>query len=138
MVERMYQLVKKRSLRKKVTLLNTYAQSQKTLLDIGAGTGDFLLAAKRKGYEVVGVEPNQNAAQRAAAKGIPLVSDMEFLPKQEYELITLWHVLEHLPNLEEQIQRMQAVLARNGTMIAAVPNFKSYDAPSLQKLLGRL
>ncbi|MEK6152861.1 class I SAM-dependent methyltransferase [Flavobacteriaceae bacterium 3-367] len=127
-VDRIYQQIKKRSLRKKVKLLDTYVQSKKSLLDIGAGTGDFLLAAKRGNYEVSGVEPNQKAAQLAAAKGLTLVPELRLLPKQEYELITLWHVLEHLPNLEEQIVQMKKVLAQNGTLIVAVPNFKSYDA----------
>ncbi|WP_430964904.1 class I SAM-dependent methyltransferase [Spongiimicrobium sp. 2-473A-2-J] len=127
-VDRIYQQIKKRSLRKKVKLLDTYVQSKKSLLDIGAGTGDFLLAAKRGNYEVFGVEPNQKAAQLAAAKGLTLAPELRLLPKQEYELITLWHVLEHLPNLEEQIVQMKKVLAQNGTLIVAVPNFKSYDA----------
>ena len=127
-VDRIYQQVKKRSLRRKIRLLDTYAQSKKTLLDIGAGTGDFLLAAKRRNYEVAGVEPNQKAAQLAAGKGLTLVPELRLLPEQEYELITLWHVLEHLPNLEEQIVQMKKVLAQNGTLIVAVPNFKSYDA----------
>ncbi len=127
-VDRIYQQIKKRSLRKKVKLLDTYTQSKKSLLDIGAGTGDFLLAAKRGNYEVSGVEPNQKAVQLAAAKGLTLVPELHLLPKQEYELITLWHVLEHLPNLDEQIVQMKKVLAQNGTLIVAVPNFKSYDA----------
>lgn len=128
LVEQLYQTVKRRSLRKKVRLLETYVGNQRTLLDVGAGTGDFLLAAKRQNYEVAGIEPNQKAVRRAETKGINLVSDITSLPKQTYGTITLWHVLEHLPHLDEQIGRMKAVLAEDGTMIIAVPNFKSYDA----------
>ncbi len=126
--DRIYQTVKKYNLGKKLRLAKRYAGSSKKLLDVGAGTGDFLLTAKKKGWEVFGVEPNSQAAERATQKGIKLQPSLEALSKEQYQIITLWHVLEHMPNLETQIQKLKTLLAEDGTLIIAVPNFKSFDA----------
>jgi predicted SAM-dependent methyltransferase len=59
------------------------------------------------------------------------VFDIEQLLKfnsQSFDVITLWHVLEHLPNLENQLSTFKRLLKSNGTLIIAVPNYKSYDA----------
>ena len=59
------------------------------------------------------------------------VFDTDQLSKFEnesFDIITLWHVLEHLPNLEEHISIFKNLLKPNGTLIIAVPNYKSYDA----------
>ena len=109
-------------------LINGYALGPKTLLDVGAGTGDFLLAARKNGWGVDGVEPNQDARLRSREKKMELLRDMDELPKKEFQVITLWHVLEHLPDLEQQIARLRWHLEDKGTLIIAVPNFKSYDA----------
>lgn len=126
--DKIYQRVKSLSLWMKVRLINQYARDTKSLLDVGAGTGDFLLSAKRNGWSVKGVEPNQDARLRSREKKMELERDMESLPRTKFQVITLWHVLEHLPDLENQIQKLVWHLEDNGTLIIAVPNFKSYDA----------
>jgi len=128
LIDKIYQKVKTYSLGKKVNLINKYILENKTLLDVGAGTGDFLITAKNKGWTVNGVEPSTNANELALEKGLKLYSDLNNLPETNYDVITLWHVLEHLPNLEEQIKKLKTLLNKNGTLIIAVPNFKSYDA----------
>jgi 2-polyprenyl-3-methyl-5-hydroxy-6-metoxy-1,4-benzoquinol methylase len=131
--DKIYQRVKSFSLWMKTRLINGYADGNKTLLDIGAGTGDFLLAARNKGWSVQGVEPNQDARLRSRKKRMELFQDMESLPKREFQVITLWHVLEHLPDLENQIGKLRWHLEDGGTLIVAVPNFKSYDAQHYQE-----
>jgi 2-polyprenyl-3-methyl-5-hydroxy-6-metoxy-1,4-benzoquinol methylase len=74
------------------------------------------------------VEPNYDAKMRAQEKGINLNSNIDLLSENKYDVITLWHVLEHLPNLEEQIEKIIALLNENGVLIIAVPNFNSFDA----------
>lgn len=128
LADKMYQAVKRFSLFQKVKLISRYANGTKTLLDFGAGTGDFLWSAKEKGWSVYGVEPNWGARRKASEKGVDLVPEIPLDHHQKYQLITLWHVLEHLPNLEEQIGRLVALLEEGGTLIVAVPNFKSFDA----------
>lgn len=126
--DKIYQAVKKFSLGKKVNLINGYAKTEKTLLDVGAGTGDFLITALNKNWNVDGVEPNHDAQIKAGEKGIEVFSDLDAVSNKKYQVITLWHVLEHLLNLETQIAKLVSLLDDNGTLIIAVPNFKSYDA----------
>jgi len=131
--DKIYQTVKKYSLWKKVRLIQKYRTGEKTLLDVGAGTGDFLLAAKDKDWDIEGIEPNQDAKIRAQEKGIELFASLDLLSNNKYDIITLWHVLEHLPNLEEQIKKLVTLLNEKGTLIIAVPNFNSYDAKYYKK-----
>ena len=132
-LEHLYHSIKNYSLNKKCALAKNYAGEHKSLLDIGAGTGDFLLKAKNKGWEVKGIEPNSLARSKALEKGLELHKDMEGCKDQKFELVTLWHVLEHLPDLETQIANIVSVIPKNGTLIIAVPNFKSYDARYYKK-----
>ena len=126
-----YHLVRKISLKQKLKLVNSFASTNKSLLDIGCGTGDFLKEAKNNHWNVFGVEPNMQARNIANIKTNNSVFNTEQLSKfepQSFNVITLWHVLEHLPNLEEQVQTFKKLLKPNGTLIIAVPNYKSYDA----------
>ncbi|SFU27208.1 Methyltransferase domain-containing protein [Pustulibacterium marinum] len=126
--EKMYHVVKSYSLNKKVKLIDSFKTEKKTLLDIGAGTGDFLMQAKTKGWEVTGIEPNENAIANATKKGITLHTSLDKIANEKFNVITLWHVLEHLPNLENQIEQISSLLKPNGVLVIAVPNYKSYDA----------
>ncbi|MDC6365162.1 MULTISPECIES: class I SAM-dependent methyltransferase [Flavobacteriaceae] len=126
--DKLYHLVKGFNLKNKTQISTNQLDTPKSLLDIGAGTGDFLLHAKRKGLQIKGVEPNKKARELALNKGIELESDIDSLSNAKYDVITLWHVLEHLPNLEGQIEKMVSLLQPNGVLIVAVPNFKSFDA----------
>ena len=127
-VDKAYQIIKKYSLGRKVALITAQAKKHKTLLDVGAGTGDFLIAAEKDGWTTKGVEPNCDARMRAAEKGVDLLPGLESLPGEKYSVVTLWHVLEHLPDLENQILKIIWHLEEEGSLIIAVPNFKSKDA----------
>jgi 2-polyprenyl-3-methyl-5-hydroxy-6-metoxy-1,4-benzoquinol methylase len=127
-IDKIYQIIKRYSIRKKEKLISNYTAKSKTLLDVGAGTGDFMLTAKKQNWQVDGIEPNYDARMRALDKGIGLMDRMEALPRKKYNVITLWHVLEHLPDLENQIIKLVWHLEEKGTLFIAVPNFKSYDA----------
>lgn len=125
--DKIYQMVKRFMLKKKLRLLTKQNKREKSLLDIGAGTGDFLALAKENNWQINGVEPNQKARSLAKEKGVFLNNSLEDV-KSKFAVITLWHVLEHLPNLEEQIENIKKLLQDDGSLIVAVPNFKSYDA----------
>ncbi len=128
LVDKIYQFVKRLTLLQKVKLVDRYVQDDKSILDIGAGTGDFLFAAAQKGWTISGVEPNAEARERALQKAVALSSDLESVMHRKYKVITLWHVLEHLPDLENQILKMISLLEERGALVIAVPNFNSYDA----------
>ena len=131
LLEKVYHVVRNISLNRKLKLINSFTSEDKNLLDVGCGTGDFLQIAQQNDWIVFGVEPNNEARQIANSKTNNSVSDIEQLlefPKQSFDVITLWHVLEHLPNLEEQVSILKSLLRENGRLIIAVPNYKSYDA----------
>ena len=124
----LYQLVKTWSLKKKVSLIEKQNKGVGTLLDVGAGTGDFLVAAKSNNWKVFGMEPNYSARGLAKEKGVTLETDLNAFKSQQFDVITLWHVLEHIPNLDEVVDQLSNLIKTGGTLIIAVPNFKSYDA----------
>ncbi|MEM7379671.1 MAG: class I SAM-dependent methyltransferase [Bacteroidota bacterium] len=128
LVDRLYQTVKKYNLKRKVGLMNSRVQESKSLLDYGAGTGDFLLAAQNAGWEVSGIEPNSRARKNAEQKGIELHQDLSAVSDKSFEVITLWHVLEHLPDLQKAISEIKSLLSDDGFLIVAVPNFRALDA----------
>ena len=128
LISSLYQLVKKWSLQKKAKLILQQHGEVGSLLDVGAGTGDFLKVAKEKGWQVHGMEPNKNAANLALEKGIDLKASLNDFEGKQFDVVTLWHVLEHIPDLEETILKLAALVKPQGALIIAVPNFKSFDA----------
>jgi len=126
--EKAYHFVKNIALKNKLNLINSQQSKKGKLLDIGAGTGDFLLTAKNDGWETIGVEPSDRAKNIAKEKGISFVEETSTLESNSLDVITMWHVLEHVPNLEVQIQELKRLLKPTGTLIIAVPNYKSFDA----------
>jgi len=126
--EKAYHFVKGIALNNKLNLINNCSATKGNLLDIGAGTGDFLLTAKQNGWNTIGVEPSEKAKGIAINKGIKFSDSTQELESHSFDVITMWHVLEHVPNLEIQIRELKRLVKPNGTIIIAVPNFKSYDA----------
>jgi 2-polyprenyl-3-methyl-5-hydroxy-6-metoxy-1,4-benzoquinol methylase len=129
--EKVYHIVKKSALKRKLKLINSFNSEEKNLLDIGCGTGDFLQISKDNNWNISGIEPNERARNIANKKTNNSVFETEQLlvfEDNSFDVITLWHVLEHLPNLEEHIAVFKRLLKPNGTLIIAVPNYKSYDA----------
>lgn len=124
----LYQTVKGYALKNKINLIHKLNKGSGKLLDIGAGTGDFLVVAKNKGWEIAGVEVNKKARILAKEKSVPLKSRIEDFTDQKFDVITMWHVLEHISNYKEVLQTCQSLLSENGVLVIAVPNYKSYDA----------
>lgn len=126
--EKLYHFIKNIALKNKLNLINSQQSNKGRLLDIGAGTGDFLLVAKNDGWKTTGVEPSDRAKSIAKSKGISFVEKTAELESQSFDVISMWHVLEHIPDLEIQIKELKRLLKPTGTLIVAVPNFKSFDA----------
>jgi 2-polyprenyl-3-methyl-5-hydroxy-6-metoxy-1,4-benzoquinol methylase len=125
--ERVYHLIKGIALKNKLKLIN--AQSTKgKLLDIGAGTGDFLVVAKNDGWNITGIEPSAKAKETAIKKGVIFADSLSELENNSFDVITMWHVLEHVPNLEDYLSELKRLIKPTGTIVIAVPNFKSFDA----------
>ncbi len=131
-----YRIVRKYTLRSKRKTVVQFAQKQSgTLIDIGCGTGDFLMKMKNNGWEICGVEVNQEARKLAESNtGSTIMNQKEFFQsEQKYDVITFWHSLEHLHELKTYLQKISISLNANGVAIIAVPNYNSYDAEYYQK-----
>lgn len=129
--EHLYYFVKQIALRNKLKLINGFKTDTKTILDFGCGTGDFLKVCYKDGWEITGIEPSVKARDIANQKLNNLVFDANEInnfKNKKFDVITLWHVLEHLPNLKEAIINFKQLLKPNGVLVVAVPNFRSYDA----------
>ncbi|HQE33151.1 MAG TPA: class I SAM-dependent methyltransferase [Flavobacterium alvei] len=126
--EKLYHFIKGIALKNKLNLINSQQSNKGRLLDIGAGTGDFLLVAKNDGWQTIGVEPSDRAKGIARSKGISFVEETSELESHSFDVISMWHVLEHVTDLDKQIKELKRLLKPTGTLIVAVPNFKSFDA----------
>ena len=126
--EKCYHFIKSVALKNKLNLVNSLQPAKGSVLDIGAGTGDFLSVVKENGWNTIGVEPSEKAKAIAKRKGVSFVEETSELENNSFDVITMWHVLEHVPNLDNQIKELKRLLKPNGSLIIAVPNFKSFDA----------
>lgn len=124
-----YKLVRTYTLKQKVDLINKYS-AKGNILDYGCGTGNFLAACQRNGWEVAGFEPNTYARQQAQEllKKEINSTTLDNFKSESFDVITLWHVLEHVHTLNETFKELLQLLKPNGVMLIAVPNADSHDA----------
>jgi 2-polyprenyl-3-methyl-5-hydroxy-6-metoxy-1,4-benzoquinol methylase len=132
LVNRVYKAARYFTVRRKVGLITQLNGGRKgNLLDYGCGTGHFLAGAKRAGWQVTGLEPNDRARHDATARvGLPILeaTALAGLPAASFDVITLWHVLEHVHTLNETLSQLLAALKPGGKLLIAVPNAESLDA----------
>ena len=134
--EHLYHVVRSFMLKRKLRLLNSLKTPTKTVLDIGCGTGDFLNEALQNGWRVIGIEPNPKARELAKVKTKNNVYDsnqLSNLKNNQFDIITMWHVLEHVVDYNDYFSIVHDKLKDNGYFILALPNFKSFDAKYYDK-----
>jgi 2-polyprenyl-3-methyl-5-hydroxy-6-metoxy-1,4-benzoquinol methylase len=111
--------------------LKTIGYKKGNLLEIGSGTGELIDACKKAGWKTTGIEPSMKARKNAKDNlNLELFEhiDQAKLKDKSQDIIMMWHVLEHIPNLKETTQKINRLLKDDGRLIIAVPNYKSYDA----------
>ncbi len=137
LVNWLYHQVRRRTLQSKKSLITKTSQLQKgEILDIGCGTGAFLHTMQQSGWEISGIEPDENARIKAAQLlNVPPQSPevLFHLHSNSYDVITMWHVLEHVHNLHSYLSQVNDLLKENGVLFIAVPNYTSGDAALYKK-----
>jgi len=132
LINSIYQKVRKRTLKSKKKLLNKVSgKSNGRLLDIGCGTGEFLHTAKEAGWSVLGLEPDPGAREMGIKNyQLEILEAEKFFEIEEgqFDAITMWHVLEHVHELDAYMEKIHRLLKPGGTLIVAVPNYTSHDA----------
>ena len=128
-IPKVYEKVKSVNLKNKYGIA-TEGKEKGKALDIGCGVGDFLHTMEQHGWDCTGVEPSEDAKviAKKRIKGQLLSSEeQENLPDSSFDLITMWHVLEHVDDIRWQIQQLHRLCKPGGRIIIALPNYKSYD-----------
>ncbi|MGB6873383.1 MAG: class I SAM-dependent methyltransferase [Dehalococcoidia bacterium] len=98
----------------------------KRLLDIGCGDGSFLRAIKESGWDVAGTEINPNLELTG---GLIVKENIEELSDcAPFDCITMWHTLEHMPNIRSTLSQINSLLKPSGKLIIAVPNINSFQS----------
>jgi 2-polyprenyl-3-methyl-5-hydroxy-6-metoxy-1,4-benzoquinol methylase len=126
----LYKLARKKALNRKLGMIQNHV-SKGSMLDIGSGTGEFLEHCKNRGWEVIGVEPNDTAREKAInSYGLKIMDNkaLKELPKGSYDVITMWHVLEHIEDPLAQVKLNHELLKPGGLFVLALPNYESWDA----------
>jgi 2-polyprenyl-3-methyl-5-hydroxy-6-metoxy-1,4-benzoquinol methylase len=129
-VNRVYHIVRSRAIKQKENLAAKYSKEQ-TILDIGCGTGDFLGYCKSQNWKTLGLEPDQSArkiALESNAIDAKVLKHLYEIEANTFDVISMWHVLEHVYNLNEDIEQYKKILKKDGALIVAVPNCSSKDA----------
>ncbi len=137
-INRLYHRVRKTTLAAKMQLVKKETGLQiGNLLDVGCGTGAFLHTMQKNSWKVTGLEPDAGARKIAGSLYDihPLPSHEIFkLPAHSFNAITAWHVLEHVHQLHEYVEQLKKLLAENGRIFIAVPNYTSFDATLYRSL----
>lgn len=133
LIGKAYRWARRFTIKRKVNLVLELGGNQKglRLVDIGCGTGEFLFSAKAAGCVVVGIEPSLKAREYAINNyGLEVFPEdhISAIQTASVDIVTMWHVLEHVHSLKDRVEELRRVLVPNGTAIIAVPNRLSWDA----------
>jgi 2-polyprenyl-3-methyl-5-hydroxy-6-metoxy-1,4-benzoquinol methylase len=135
LTSRLYQWVRQRALQEKSQLVarlsEFHPKKQMKILDYGCGTGEFLNTCQKEGWRIDGIEPNQSARKQAEdLTGLYIQDDLfiKHFEPQSYSVITLWHVLEHVHQLQATLDTLKSLLTPDGVLVLALPNRQTWEA----------
>ncbi len=132
LINKLYHIVRTYTLKQKYKLIKSSTKlARGSILDIGAGTGAFSNTMQKNGWEVVGLEPDAIAREQAIKNfqlNLQLPDNIDHFESASFNVITLWHVLEHVHDLNGYFKHFKKLLTSQGQLIIAVPNYTSQDA----------
>jgi 2-polyprenyl-3-methyl-5-hydroxy-6-metoxy-1,4-benzoquinol methylase len=109
--------------------INTYVPNRGRLLDVGCAAGYFLQIAQHDGWDIAGVELSRDmAAQASQMLDISVATTLDDLPAGQFDAITLWEVIEHIPDPLAVMQQLCARLRPGGVLMLSTPNTGHWQA----------
>lgn len=127
-----YHYVRSYMLNKKKNLVQNVTSKKKgNLLDIGTGTGYFPNKMINSGWSAEGIEQDPETRKYAADKfnfKVHNTPELYNLSPNSFDAVTMWHVIEHVHDLNDCVKKIHTILKEDGKLIVAVPNHKSFDA----------
>lgn len=130
-IAKLYQFARHYTLAKKLQLVSSLSKKKGAILDYGCGTGEFLNTCKNANWETMGVEPSKvGRASGTDNYGLEVYEDIfnTAFDGKQFNVITLWHVIEHVSQLKPTLERLISLLPDGGHLVIAVPNPASLDA----------
>ena len=126
---KVYQMARDYMLGLKFNLVRQFKPEWKQVLDYGTGEGFFTEYLLKKGKDASGIEPSAVARENFKSRtGKTLFEDIDALPADKtFQVITLWHVLEHIHTLRETMEKLTERLEQKGIIVIAIPNQKAKD-----------
>ncbi len=130
LVNKLYLTIRNHTLKRKYSWIKKYGKGT-SLLDFGAGSGHFISFMNRKGFNTTGIEPSDNARKHCKENfAVDLFDEthLDKIPERSLDVITMWHVLEHIHDPSQLLDKFTRLLKKNGRIFIAVPNFESFDS----------
>ncbi|MEC5394132.1 class I SAM-dependent methyltransferase [Bergeyella sp. RCAD1439] len=131
--EKLYKFAQSFNLNYKRNIVSAITFKNARVLDYGCGAGEFVKFIEND-FETYGFEPNEKARAAAAKKTekTKIIENIDQIKDQSLEVITLWHVFEHIENQDDILDKFRNKLVDKGILIIAVPNYTSFDARHYQ------
>lgn len=131
--EKIYVIIRKFNIRRKASRINCVVDPGR-LLDVGCATGEFLSAMKKKRWNVFGIETDEKSRNFSINRGYNVFESLDSIDEGcKFDLITFWHVLEHVYRLKESLEKVYELLSHDGYLVIAVPNILSIDFRQYRK-----
>jgi len=125
--DKIYASIRNVNINSKKNLIHKLHLAKGKLLDIGCGTGEFLQAMKQVNWDVQGMETAKDARTFASQNEIPVADNLNKI-NDKFDIITMWHVLEHIHDVDELMKNIQRLLKDDGYFIITVPNINCFDS----------
>jgi len=137
LTDKIYFAVRKYMISKKINFIKKLKQEPISILDFGCGAGAFISECNKQGWAIAGYEPDDTARQICDKNNkIATFSNFEHLKNSKpepFDVITMWHVLEHVQDIKETLSGLTNLLKHDGLLVIAVPEHNSFDAEFYKK-----